>query len=36
MYFDLCNSIEDRLGDVEDNVDDVLIYFLDFLDLDSV
>ena len=36
MYLDLRNSIEDRLGDAEDNADDASTYLLDFSDLDSV
>ncbi len=36
MYLDLRNSIQDRLGDAEDNADDASTYLLDFSDLDSV
>lgn len=35
-YMDLSNEIDDCLGDVEDNVDDVFIYLFDFLDFDVV
>ena len=36
MYLDLRNSIQDRLGDAEDNADDASTYLLDFSDLDAV
>ena len=36
MYMDLRNSIEDKLGDAEDNADDASTYLLDFSDLDEV
>ena len=36
MYLDLRNTIQDRLGDAEDNADDASTYLLDFSDLDSV
>lgn len=35
-YMDLRNTIDDRLGDAEDNADDASTYLLDFSDLDSV
>ena len=36
LYMDLRNSIEDKLGDAEDNADDASTYLLDFSDLDAV
>ncbi|MDP6882078.1 MAG: methyl-accepting chemotaxis protein [Alteromonas macleodii] len=36
MYLDLRNTIQDRLGDAEDNADDASTYLLDFSDLDAV
>ena len=36
MYLDIRNTIQDRLGDAEDNADDASTYLLDFSDLDAV
>ena len=36
MYLDIRNTIQDRLGDAEDNADDPSTYLLDFSDLDAV
>lgn len=36
MYLDIRNTIQDRLGDAEDNADDASTYLLDFSDLDVV
>lgn len=35
-YLSLRNTIQDRLGDAEDNADDASTYLLDFSDLDAV
>ncbi|GEA07625.1 methyl-accepting chemotaxis protein [Alteromonas sp. KUL42] len=35
-YLSLRNTIQDRLGDAEDNADDASTYLLDFSDLDTV
>ncbi|MDO6565662.1 methyl-accepting chemotaxis protein [Alteromonas sp. 1_MG-2023] len=35
-FMDLRNTIDDRLGDAEDNADDASTYLLDFSDLDAV
>lgn len=36
QYLSLRNTIQDRLGDAEDNADDASTYLLDFSDLDAV
>ena len=36
MYLDIRNTIQDRLGNAEDNADDASTYLLDFSDLDAV
>ena len=36
QYLDIRNSINDKLGDAEDNADDASTYLLDFSDLDAV
>lgn len=36
MYLNIRNTIQDRLGDAEDNADDASTYLLDFSDLDAV
>jgi len=36
QYLDLRNTIQDRLGDAEDNADDASTYLLDFSDLEAV
>ncbi|MEC8232477.1 MAG: methyl-accepting chemotaxis protein [Pseudomonadota bacterium] len=36
QYLGLRNTIQDRLGDAEDNADDASTYLLDFSDLDAV
>ena len=36
MYLDIRITIQDRLGDAEDNADDASTYLLDFSDLDAV
>ncbi len=35
-FMDIRNTIDDRLGDAEDNADDASTYLLDFSDLDAV